>query len=56
MMVNEPTATFPRSAEVLQKDLGEETILSSPPMEAVHVFHRTARLIWDLCDEEHTVR
>lgn len=26
-MINEPTATFPRSAEVLQKDWGEKSVL-----------------------------
>jgi len=54
-MMNEPKATFPRRAEMLQKNLAEETIIYSPPMDAVHVFHQTARLIWDLYDKEHTV-
>lgn len=42
----EPIATFPPSADVLQKALGEETSRYTPHMEAVQVFNREARPIY----------
>ena len=49
-MRNDPAATFPTRCRGASRDLGDTS------MEAVPVFNRTAQLIWDQCDEEHTVR
>jgi hypothetical protein len=35
--------------------MGEETFLYRAETEAIHVLNPTARLIWELCDGEHTL-
>jgi len=42
--------------DVLVHDLGEQTVLYSAEGRAIHVLNRTARLIWDLCDGEHSLQ
>jgi hypothetical protein len=45
-----------RREDVVCKPLDEaETMLYDPETEAVHILNSTARLIWELCDGEHTV-
>jgi hypothetical protein len=53
--MNESNQTFLRNLGVLERNMGVETILYTSQMDAVHVLNRTARLIWDLCDGNHTV-
>jgi hypothetical protein len=40
--------------DILENETGKETILYSYTDEAIHVLNATARLIWDLCDGEHS--
>jgi hypothetical protein len=44
-----------RKAGITAKGIGDETLLCSAKEEAVHVLNPTAKLIWELCDGEHTV-
>ena len=45
-----------RREDVTCKQLDEtETMLYDPQTEALHILNPTARLIWELCDGEHTV-
>ena len=53
--MNEINQTFRRKPGVLGRNMGVETILYTSQMDAVHVLNRTARLIWDLCDGNHTL-
>lgn len=43
-----------RTPGVVVQDIGDETLLYSAEGEAIHVLNPTARLIWELCDGEHT--
>ena len=53
--MNEVVQVFLRQPGVLQRNMGAETILYTDQMDAVHVLNRTARLIWSLCDGNHTL-
>ncbi len=44
-----------RKPEITVKDIGGETLLYSTKAEVIHVLNATAKLIWELCDGEHTV-
>jgi hypothetical protein len=44
-----------RAPGVLTKQVGSESILYKSTNEEIHVLNSTARLVWDLCDGEHTV-
>ena len=39
---------------VLSKALGNETLLYQANGKAIHVLNPTARVIWELCDGQHT--
>jgi PqqD family protein of HPr-rel-A system len=43
-----------QAASVILKEMGGETILYDSRNQAVHVLNPTARLIWELCDGDHT--
>ena len=40
---------------ITAKDIGGETMLYSADAKAIHVLNPTARLIWELCNGEHTL-
>ncbi len=40
---------------VMIQDIGLETLLYSAEGKAIHVLNPTAKLIWELCDGEHTI-
>lgn len=44
-----------RKSDVVAKDIGHEVILYSSQQEGIHILNPTARLIWELCDGEHTL-
>ena len=44
-----------RKPGITTKNIGDETLLCSAKEEAVHVLNPTAKLIWELCDGQHTV-
>jgi len=45
-----------RRADVSPRSLDErETILYDPQTDSIHVLNPAARIIWELCDGEHTV-
>lgn len=44
-----------RKMDILAKDLDGETLLYDDTEEAIHVLNPTAKLVWELCDGEHTV-
>jgi len=44
-----------RKPGIAVKDIGNETLLYSAKGEAIHVLNPTAKLIWELCDGEHTI-
>ena len=44
-----------RKPGILVKDIGGETLLYSAEQEAIHILNPVAKLIWELCDGEHTV-
>ena len=39
---------------IIAKNIGDETLLYSAEEEAIHVLNATAKLVWELCDGEHT--
>jgi hypothetical protein len=41
---------------VMSKALGNETLLYWADGKRIHVLNRTARMIWELCDGQHTVQ
>lgn len=41
--------------DILAKEIGQETILYSDTDEAIHVLNATAKLIWKLCDGQHSL-
>lgn len=49
-----PSAPLRRS-DVSVEEIGDETLLYDAHAGTVHVLNSTARLVWDLCDGEHTV-
>lgn len=44
-----------RKPDIVAKDIGREIILYSSKQEGIHILNPTARLIWELCDGEHTL-
>ena len=44
-----------RKPGVTALSMGDETLLQDTDAHAIHVLNRTAQLIWELCDGEHTV-
>ena len=44
-----------RSAEIIVKEVGSETLLYSNHAGAIHILNPTAELIWQLCDGNHTL-
>ena len=44
-----------KSPQVKLQNLGHETVCYDPVQKAVHILNPTARLIWDLCNGEHTI-
>ncbi len=44
-----------RKPDIMANDLGEQMALYSVEGKAVHVLNPTAKLIWDLCDGEHSL-
>jgi hypothetical protein len=45
-----------RKSDILVQELGEQTILYRAEGKAIHVLNPTARLIWELCDGQHSLR
>lgn len=44
-----------RKRGITAKDIGVETLLYSADEKAIHILNPAAKLIWELCDGEHTV-
>jgi hypothetical protein len=44
-----------RKPDIVAKDIGREVVLYSSQQEGIHILNPTARLIWELCDGEHTL-
>lgn len=44
-----------RRKDLVCQDLGTEVVLYDPQAGAIHVLNRTAHLIWDLCDGDHSL-
>jgi hypothetical protein len=42
-------------ANIKVEDIGKEAVLYSSDQKAIHVLNPTARLIWELCDGDHTI-
>lgn len=51
--LTEPKPRIKRS--VIVKQMGAETVLFDPESGAVHTLNPTARLIWQLCDGQHSL-
>ncbi len=43
-----------RRSDLLEKPLGDETLLYDADGGEIHVLNATAQVIWSLCDGEHT--
>jgi len=43
-----------RRSDLLEKPLGDETLLYDADGGMIHVLNATAQAIWSLCDGEHT--
>lgn len=43
-----------RRPDVVVKEIGHETILYRNTQEGIHILNPTAKLVWDLCDGEHS--
>lgn len=44
-----------RKSDVMMKTVGNESLLYRSDDKSVHVLNRTAKLIWDMCDGEHSL-
>ena len=44
-----------RKQGITGKDIGGETLLYDLDGDAIHALNRTAQLIWELCDGDHSV-
>ena len=44
-----------RKSDITVKDIGGETLLYGSDQKILHVLNATAKLIWDLCDGEHSL-
>ena len=44
-----------RNPDITLQDIGNEVVLYSATADAVHVLNPTAKLIWELCDGQHTL-
>jgi hypothetical protein len=44
-----------RKPGITSRTIGRETILSSGTDAGIHILNPTAKLIWDLCDGQHTL-
>jgi hypothetical protein len=42
-------------SDVLLKDLGRETLIYSARKKEMHILNPSARLIWNLCDGQHSL-
>ena len=42
-------------SDLLEKSLGDETLLYDAEGGVIHVLNATAQVIWSLCDGEHTM-
>lgn len=51
--INKGTPCRKSSIEI--RDLDEETILYSPATKHVHILNKTALLVWQLCDGQHSI-
>jgi len=40
---------------VIIQDIGNEVVLRNVDEKTIHVLNTTARIIWELCDGEHTI-
>ena len=40
---------------IITQDIGNEVVLRNADQKTIHVLNTTARIIWDICDGEHTV-
>ncbi|GJQ48662.1 MAG: hypothetical protein HKUEN01_10480 [Candidatus Kuenenia stuttgartiensis] len=40
---------------VIIQDIGKEVVLRNVDEKTIHVLNTTARIIWELCDGEHTI-
>lgn len=40
---------------VIEQDIGNEVVLRNSDEKTIHVLNTTAKIIWELCDGEHTV-
>ena len=43
-----------QNTNLLVSEVDDELILHSGAMEVLHVLNPTARLVWDLCDAQHS--
>lgn len=55
MSPNNLRIIFSKNPEVFTKETDEKLVLYDAGMEAVHILNRTAYLIWELCDGQHTI-
>jgi hypothetical protein len=51
MMHSKPMRKF----GITSRTVGHETILSSDTEKAIHILNPTAKLVWDLCDGQHSL-
>lgn len=49
------TANPTRKPDITIKNLGSETLLYGSDQKILHVLNSTAKLIWDLCDGQHSL-
>ena len=55
MSPNNLRVTFSKNPEVITKETDSKLVLYDTRKEAVHILNRTAYLIWELCDGQHTI-
>ena len=49
-----PSEKPQRRSDLLEKPLGDETLLYDADGGVIHVLNATAQVVWALCDGEHT--
>ncbi|MCF6148549.1 MAG: PqqD family protein [Candidatus Kuenenia sp.] len=40
---------------IITQDIGNEIVLRNADEKTIHVLNTTARIVWELCDGDHTV-
>lgn len=52
--MDQSRGTLRQRPDIVCKSAGRETLLYDPVRDSIHILNPTARLVWELCDGQHT--